>query len=233
MHKSVHSTQNRKMTLIFQLRTLKSAPIFLLSFLVLPNKNGRRAHLTFIGHIEIYWVIYIFSYRFCFCCCFEYTSVIIAVSNNVIFYHELKKLEKFLFSLENNSELKQLRRRPQRRLQKTIGLMSNSSARVHHAFKYISLTSTARLRRETYTFDVLWRTWTYDDELSFLFLNLNKILKSSTPGKFTCIWHIERVQKDAIKFERTQIHFLSRFSLPSSSSSLKVPNVIAYYVTLK
>ena len=151
----------------------------------------------------------------------------------MIFYHELKKLEKFLFSLENNSELKQLRRRPQRRLQKTIGLMSNSSARAHHAFKYISLTSTARLRRETFTFDVLWRTWTYDDELSFLFLNLNKILKSSTPGKFTCIWHIERVQIDAIKFERTQIYFLSTFSLPSSSSLLKVPNVIAYYVTLK
>ena len=57
---------------------------------------------------------------------------------------------------------------------------------------------------------VLWRTWTYDDdEFSFLFLNLNKILKNSTPGKVACIWHIERVQIDAIKFERTQIHFFS------------------------
>ena len=36
----------------------------------------------------------------------------------MIFYHEVKKLETFLFSLENNSDLKQLRQRPQQRLQK-------------------------------------------------------------------------------------------------------------------
>jgi len=73
-------------------------------------------------------------------------------------------------------------------------------------------------------------TWTYDDEFSFLFLNLNKILENSTPGKVVCIWHIERVQIDAIKFERTQIHFLQTFLLPSSSSFLKVPNVLVYNV---
>ena len=38
-------------------------------------------------------------------------------------------------------------------------------------------------------------------------LNLNKFLTNSTPWKISCIWHIERVQLDAIKFERTQIHF--------------------------
>ena len=51
--------------------------------------------------------------------------------------------------------------------------------------------------------------WTYDDEFSFLFLNLNKILKNSTPGKVTYLWHIERVQIEAIKFERTQILFFT------------------------
>ena len=79
---------------------------------------------------------------------------------------------------------------------------------VHQAFKYISLTSTARLRRETSEFSVLWRTWTYDDKFSFPFLNLNKtdkILTNSTPGKVACIWHIERVQIDAIRFESTRI----------------------------
>ena len=92
----------------------------------------------------------------------------------------------------------------------TIALMIKTTAlHVHHSFLYISLTSTARLRRETSLFDVLWRTWTYDDEFSNLFLNLNKILKNSTPGKVACIWHIERVQIDAIKFERTQIHFFT------------------------
>ena len=41
-------------------------------------------------------------------------------------------------------------------------------------------------------------------------LNLNKILKNWTPGKVAYIWHIERVQIDAMKFERTQIHFFYR-----------------------
>ena len=48
-----------------------------------------------------------------------------------------------------------------------------------------------------------------DDEFSFLFLSLNNILKNSTPGKVACILHIERVKIEAIKFERTQIHFFS------------------------
>ena len=64
--------------------------------------------------------------------------------------------------------------------------------------------------------------WTYDDEFSFLFLNLNKIVQNSTPGNVACILHIEQVQIDAIKFERTQFTFLAMFSLPSSSL-LKVP----------
>ena len=38
---------------------------------------------------------------------------------------------------------------------------------------------------------------------------IKSILKNSTPGKVACIWHIERVQIDAIKFERTQIHFFT------------------------
>ena len=50
-------------------------------------------------------------------------------------------------------------------------------------------------------------TWTYDDEFSFLFLNLNKIRKNLTPGKVTGVSHIERLQTDAIKFER--IHFFT------------------------
>ena len=51
--------------------------------------------------------------------------------------------------------------------------------------------------------------WTYDDKFSFLFLNLNKILKNSTPGKVAYLWHIERVQIEVIMFERTQILFFT------------------------
>ena len=66
--------------------------------------------------------------------------------------------------------------------------------------------------------DVLWRTWTYGDKFSFLLvLKLDKVRENWTPEEIACIWQIERVQMDAIKFGRTQIHFLATFSLPSSS----------------
>ena len=54
----------------------------------------------------------------------------------------------------------------------------------------------------------LWRTWIYDDKFSFLYLNMDKALKNSTPKK-SYIGRIERFQIDALKFERTQIIFFS------------------------
>ena len=101
------------------------------------------------------------------------------------------------------------RRRPQRRLND----QNNSSAR---ASRFLVLTHFLDFHCTTTTLNllihVLCRTWTYDDEFSFNFLNLNKILKNSTPGKVACIWHIERVQIDDInKFERTQTFFYRRF----------------------
>ena len=106
-------------------------------------------------------------------------------------------------------ELKQPPRR-QRQRQKTIRSTSKTTAlHVHHASQYIALTFTARLRRETSQHNVLWRAWTYDDKLSFLYLNMDKVVKNSTPRKLAYIWRIVRFQIDAIKFERTQIPFFS------------------------
>ena len=69
-----------------------------------------------------------------------------------------------------NRDLKQRRPRRQQQRQKTIGFMSKTTAlHVHHAFQYISLTSSAWLRRETSQCDVLRRTWTYYDKVSLLF----------------------------------------------------------------
>ena len=102
---------------------------------------------------------------------------------------------------------------------------NNCSAHASRFLVYISLTSTARLQLETSQCDVLWRTWTYDDKCSFLYLNVDKALKNSTLGKVLYISRIERFQIDAIKFERTQIHFLMMFSLLSSSLLLKLPNL--------
>ena len=87
--------------------------------------------------------------------------------------------------------------------------------------------STARIRRETSQYDVLWRTWTYYEKISLSYLNMNKALKNLTPGKVAYIWGIERFQIDAVKFERTQIHFLVMFSQPSSSL-LKVPDTLPH-----
>ena len=50
---------------------------------------------------------------------------------------------------------------------------------------------------------------TYYDKFSLLYLNMDKALKNSTPGKVAYIWRIERFQIDVIKFERTQIHLFS------------------------
>ena len=67
-------------------------------------------------------------------------------SGHSIFYHFVS-LDNF--ALGSFKQLRQRRRR-RRQLQKTIGLMTETTApHVHHAFYYISLTSTARLRRET------------------------------------------------------------------------------------
>ena len=52
---------------------------------------------------------------------------------------------------------------------------------------------------------------------------MDNALKNLTLGKVAYICRIERFQIDAIKIERTQIHFFVMFSLPSSSSMLKVP----------
>ena len=107
-----------------------------------------------------------------------------------------------------NRELKQLRR-PQRLLQKNnrFNDQNNSSARASrflvHFFDVHCTTTTWNLLICRFMEDVNIR------RRSFLFLNLNKILKNSTLGKVACIWHIERVQIDATKFERTQIHFFT------------------------
>ena len=40
-------------------------------------------------------------------------------------------------------------------------------------------------------------------------MNVDKVINNSFPGIVAYIWRIERFQIDAIKFERTQIHFFS------------------------
>ena len=107
-------------------------------------------------------------------------------------------------------ELKQPRRRPHRRLQKNnrFNDQNNSSARASrflvHFFDVYCTTTTWNLLIWR-----LWRTWTYYDEFPFIFSSLYKIVRNSTSGKVACIWHTERIQIDATKFERTQIHFFT------------------------
>ena len=78
-------------------------------------------------------------------------------------------------------------------------MCKTTALHVHHAFLYISLTSAARLRREASQCDVSWRTWTYEDKFSFLYLNMDKVLNNSTPGKVAYICRIERFQNRRVK----------------------------------
>ena len=96
-------------------------------------------------------------------------------------------------------------------------------SKTHHAFLFISLTSTARIRRETSQFAVLWRTWTYDDEFSFLFLNLNKILKLQLQEKSPAFDILSGSKHTWSSLKECKFIFLPTFSLTSSSSLLKVP----------
>ena len=50
---------------------------------------------------------------------------------------------------------------------------------------------------------------TSDDEILFLFLNLDIVLRNLTSGGFAYIWQSKWVEIIVIKTERTQIHFLS------------------------
>ena len=55
-----------------------------------------------------------------------------------------------------------------------------------------------------------------------LFLNLNMVLRNSTPGGFTYFWQSMWVGIMAIKTKRTQIHFWSDVFAASASSDSKV-----------
>ena len=83
---------------------------------------------------------------------------------------------------------------------------NNSSARASrflvHFFDVHCTTTTWNLpmRRFMYYVDIL-------RQFSLLYLNTDKALKNSTPGKVAYIWRIEWFQIDAIKFERTHTHY--------------------------
>ena len=60
-----------------------------------------------------------------------------------------------------------------------------------------------------------------------LFLNLNMVLRNSTPEGFAYIWQSKWVGIIAIKTERTQIHFWSDVFAAVASSDRKVPIALA------
>ena len=92
---------------------------------------------------------------------------------------------------------------------------------------------TAWQRRETSQFDFLYRGREHTTtKVRSSFWTWIESLRIQLQKNVPCIWHIERVQIDAIKFERAQIRFFSDvlILLPSSSSLLKVP-ITSFLVT--
>ena len=54
-------------------------------------------------------------------------------------------------------------------------------------------------------------TWTYDNEFSFLFLNLSKILKNSTPGKVAAFNMLSRSKYMWLSLKEHKFFFLAMF----------------------
>ena len=69
-----------------------------------------------------------------------------------------------------------------------------------------------------------------NNEILFLFLNLDMAPRNSIPGGFTNIWQSKWVEIIAVKTERTQIHFLSDNLFAVASLDLKVPNLYLEYL---
>ena len=70
---------------------------------------------------------------------------------------------------------------------------------------------TAELRREIVQFHASSRTLTNDDEYLLLFLNLNIVLWTSTPGEFAYIWQSERLEITVWSFKEREVPFIRRF----------------------
>ena len=62
-----------------------------------------------------------------------------------------------------------------------------------------------------------------NDEILFLFLNLDIVPRNSILGRFAYIWQSMWVGTIAIKTERTQIHFSNGVLVAVASLDLKVP----------
>ena len=120
------------------------------------------------------------------------------------------------FSLRfNTRDFKIQRRGRQRERKKTIGFISKTTTlHVHYAFQCTfpcPFSHDYDVKMPNFPF--LWRTQTGNDEILFLFLNLDIVPRNSSK------W----VGITAIKTERTQILFLSDVLVAVASLDLKVP----------
>ena len=106
----------------------------------------------------------------------------------------------------------------------TIDLVGKTTTlHVHLTFLYISLPFVP-------DYDVKLPNFTFSGgrirprRNFIIFLNLNMVLRNSTPGGFAYIWRTKWVGIIAIKTERTQIQFWSDVFAAFASSYRKVPN---------
>ena len=109
-------------------------------------------------------------------------------------------------------------------VKKTISFIRKTTTlHVRHAFLYISLPVFAQIRRESAWFHVLWSTWTSNNEILPLSLNLDMVPRNSTPGGFAYIWQSRWVGKD---WKNANSLFKWRFRCRGVTSlDLKVPNI--------
>ena len=90
-------------------------------------------------------------------------------------------------------------------IKKTIGLICKTITLIHFICHHCM---TKRLCHESVYFHVL-RTMCVPDKIVFLFLNLDMVVRNSTPGNFAYIWQRRWDGIITMKIERMHINFLS------------------------
>ena len=87
---------------------------------------------------------------------------------------------------------------------------NNNFARASRFFVHF-FAVTARLQRENAQLHILWWTYTRDDEIFLLFMNLHMVLRNSTPAEFAYIWQSRYIDIIPIKILKLEFTFKRRF----------------------
>ena len=122
-------------------------------------------------------------------------------------------------------DLKIRQRGQQWECQKEIGLISKTTTlHLHHTFLYIFFAITTWLWNKNAWFQFYGGHKQAKNVISVLFLNLDMVLRNSTPGEFTYIWQSKWMGIIRWRLKAGKFTFFSNFLALLPSSDFKVPS---------